>query len=93
MGKAKGFRGDQGLLVIPMLEVQVLTQPSDQELELGCKVGIDATKTLSKTKEKFEKEIRFQRVQSSKILKQYQSNLNTPLIFNKSEILLLNIRR
>ncbi|UCH02082.1 MAG: UbiD family decarboxylase [Candidatus Bathyarchaeota archaeon] len=52
---ATRFRGDQGLLVIPNVRVSSLDPSSDQNLELGCKVGIDATKTLLKPKEKFER--------------------------------------
>jgi len=51
---ATRFRGDKGLLVIPNTRVSSLDPTADQELELGCKVGIDATRPLTKPKEKFE---------------------------------------
>ncbi|MBS7652539.1 MAG: UbiD family decarboxylase [Candidatus Bathyarchaeia archaeon] len=52
---ATRFRGDEDLLVIPHVRVSSLDPTSDQELELGCKVGIDATRPLTKPQEKFEK--------------------------------------
>lgn len=51
---ATRFRGDEDLLVIPKVRVSSLDPVSDQEKELGCKVGIDATRPLSK-KGGFEK--------------------------------------
>jgi UbiD family decarboxylase len=50
---ATRFRGDEDLLVIPHARVSSLDPASDQELELGCKVGVDATRPLSKPAEKF----------------------------------------
>lgn len=52
---ATRFRGDKDLLVIPNVRVSSLDPTSDQERGTGCKVGFDATKPLSKPKEKFEK--------------------------------------
>ena len=43
---ATRFRGDEDLLVIPNVRVSSLDPVSDQERELGCKVGFDATKPL-----------------------------------------------
>ncbi|MGD2200352.1 MAG: UbiD family decarboxylase [Candidatus Bathyarchaeota archaeon] len=43
---ATRFRGDEDLMVIPHVRVSSLDPVSDQEKELGCKVGIDATKPL-----------------------------------------------
>ena len=43
---ATRFRGDEDLLVIPHVRVSSLDPVSDQEKELGCKVGVDATKPL-----------------------------------------------
>ena len=43
---ATRFRGDEDLLVIPKVRVSSLDPVSDQEKELGCKVGFDATKPL-----------------------------------------------
>jgi UbiD family decarboxylase len=51
---ATRFRGDRGLLLIPNVRVSSLDPTADQELELGCKTGIDATRPFSKPKEKFE---------------------------------------
>ena len=51
---ATRFRGDRGLLLVPDVRVSSLDPTSDQELELGCKTGIDATRPFSKPKEKFE---------------------------------------
>jgi UbiD family decarboxylase len=43
---ATRFRGDEGLLIIPKVRVSSLDPTSDQEKEIGCKVGFDATKPL-----------------------------------------------
>jgi len=50
---ATRFRGDEDLLVIPHVRVSSLDPASDQDLELGCKVGVDATRPLSKSAEDF----------------------------------------
>ena len=50
---ATRFRGDEDLLVIPHVRVSSLDPASDQGLELGCKVGVDATRPLSKSAEDF----------------------------------------
>ena len=52
---ATRFRGDEDLLVIPHVRVSSLDPSSDQELELGCKVGVDATRPLSKPAEGFKR--------------------------------------
>lgn len=52
---ATRFRGDEDLLVIPNVRVSSLDPVSDQELELGCKVGIDATRPISKPQKGFKK--------------------------------------
>jgi UbiD family decarboxylase len=52
---ATRLRGDRGLIVIPGVRVSSLDPASDQELELGCKVGVDATRPLQKPREKFER--------------------------------------
>jgi len=52
---ATRFRGDEDLLVVPNVRVSSLDPTSDQERELGCKVGIDATRPLYKPKEKFDR--------------------------------------
>jgi UbiD family decarboxylase len=52
---ATRFKGDEDLLLVPNSRVSSLDPASDQERELGCKVGIDATRPLSKPAEKFKK--------------------------------------
>ena len=52
---ATRFRGDEDLLVIPKVRVSSLDPVSDQEKELGCKVGVDATRPLSKPLEGFKR--------------------------------------
>jgi UbiD family decarboxylase len=52
---ATRFKGDEDLLLVPNSRVSSLDPASDQERELGCKVGIDATRPLSKPAEKFRK--------------------------------------
>jgi len=52
---ATRFRGDEDLLVVPNVRVSSLDPASDQEMELGCKVGIDATRPLSKPAEGFRR--------------------------------------
>lgn len=68
---ATRFRGDKDLLVIPNVRVSSLDPASNQEYGTGCKVGFDATRSLSKPKEKFKKaEIPCNR-HLEKILKKY----------------------
>lgn len=45
---ATRFRGDEDLLIIPKVRVSSLDPVSDQDKELGCKVGVDATKPKGK---------------------------------------------
>jgi 2,5-furandicarboxylate decarboxylase 1 len=52
---ATRFRGDQDLLLIPNVRVSSLDPTANQELELGCKMGIDATRPLTKHRKLFEK--------------------------------------
>ena len=52
---ATRFRGDEDLLVVPHVRVSSLDPAGDQEQELGCKVGIDATKPLYKDAAHFER--------------------------------------
>ena len=51
---ATRFRGDRNLLLVPNVRVSSLDPVADQELELGCKMGLDATRPFSKPKDKFE---------------------------------------
>lgn len=69
---ATRFRGDQGLLIVPNVRVSSLDPTSNQELELGCKVGIDATRTLLKPKEKFERATIPESRKIIEILKKYK---------------------
>ncbi len=52
---ATRFKGDEDLMVIPNTRVSSLDPTADQQQELGCKVGVDATRPLGKPKEKFMK--------------------------------------
>lgn len=52
---ATRFRGDRDLLVIPDVRVSSLDPVSDQERELGCKVGVDATRPLDRDPEGFKR--------------------------------------
>lgn len=52
---ATRFRGDEDLLMIPHVRVSSLDPASNQRLELGCKVGIDATRPLSKPERCFKR--------------------------------------
>jgi 2,5-furandicarboxylate decarboxylase 1 len=52
---ATRFKGDEDLLVVPGVRVSSLDPTADQQTELGCKVGFDATRPLGKPKEKFMK--------------------------------------
>ncbi len=52
---ATRFRGDEDLLVVPNVRVSSLDPASDQERELGCKVGIDATRPLDRPVEGFRR--------------------------------------
>jgi len=52
---ATRFQPDKGLLIIKHARGSTLDPSADQELALTSKLGIDATRTLLKPKEKFEK--------------------------------------
>lgn len=52
---ATRFQGDKDLIVIPNARGSTLDPSSNQELALTTKVGVDATRTLLKPKEKFLK--------------------------------------
>ena len=52
---ATRFRGDEDLLVVSNVRVSSLDPASDQERELGCKVGIDATRPLDRPAEGFRR--------------------------------------
>ena len=52
---ATRFRGDEDLLIIPNVRVSSLDPAGDQEKELGCKVGVDATRPMFKDPEGFRR--------------------------------------
>lgn len=52
---ATRFQGDKDLLLIPNVRVSSLDPSSNQEHQLGCKVGFDATRPLTKPMENFKK--------------------------------------
>jgi UbiD family decarboxylase len=52
---ATRFKGDEDILLIPNVRVSSLDPASDQDKELGCKVGIDATKPIFKKQQGFIK--------------------------------------
>jgi len=54
---ATRFQGDKDLIVIPNARGSTLDPSSNQELALTTKVGIDATRSLLKPKEKFFKAV------------------------------------
>jgi UbiD family decarboxylase len=45
---ATRFKGDEDILLVPNARVSSLDPAGDQEKELGCKVGIDATRPMFK---------------------------------------------
>ena len=45
---ATRFKGDEDILLVPNSRLSSLDPASDQEKELGCKVGIDATRPMFK---------------------------------------------
>jgi len=52
---ATRFRSDRGLVVIENVRSSSLDPSSDQDTQIGAKMGLDATRSLSKGREKFEK--------------------------------------
>jgi UbiD family decarboxylase len=52
---ATRFKGDEDILLVPGARVSSLDPASDQEKELGCKVGIDATRPLYKDPTSFNR--------------------------------------
>jgi len=52
---ATRFKGDEDLLLVPNVRVSSLDPAGDQEKELGCKVGIDATRPMFKDPEGFRR--------------------------------------
>jgi UbiD family decarboxylase len=66
---ATRFRGDRDLLLVPNVRVSSLDPTADQELELGCKVGVDATRTLTKHRSLFERAKIPRSIKVDKVLK------------------------
>jgi UbiD family decarboxylase len=52
---ATRFKGDEDILLIPNVRVSSLDPAGDQEKELGCKVGVDATRPLFKRQGDFKR--------------------------------------
>ena len=52
---ATRFKGDEDILIIPNSRVSSLDPASDQDKELGCKIGIDATRPMFKDPEGFRR--------------------------------------
>lgn len=52
---ATRFKGDEDILLVPNVRVSSLDPSGDQDKELGCKVGIDATKPMFKDQEGFRR--------------------------------------
>lgn len=52
---ATRFKGDEDILLVPNVRVSSLDPAGDQEKELGCKVGIDATRPMFKDQEGFRR--------------------------------------
>jgi UbiD family decarboxylase len=52
---ATRFQADKGLVVVDNIRSSSLDPSSDQETQIGAKMGLDATVPLSKCREKFEK--------------------------------------
>ena len=52
---ATRFKADEDLLIIPNVRVSSLDPAGDQEKELGCKMGIDATKPMFKDEAGFKR--------------------------------------
>ena len=69
---ATRFKGDEDLLIVPGVRVSSLDPTADQQTEMGCKVGFDATRPLGKPKEKFMKAQLTVSERVSKILEKYE---------------------
>ena len=52
---ATRFKADEDLLIVPNVRVSSLDPAGDQEKELGCKMGIDATRPMFKDQEGFRR--------------------------------------
>jgi 2,5-furandicarboxylate decarboxylase 1 len=52
---ATRFKADEDLLIIPNVRVSSLDPAGDQEKELGCKMGIDATRPMFKDQAGFKR--------------------------------------
>lgn len=52
---ATRFQADKGLVVVDNIRSSSLDPSSDQETQIGAKMGLDATIPLSRRREKFER--------------------------------------
>ena len=68
---ATRFKGDEDLIVVPNVRVSSLDPASDQEKELGCKVGVDATRPLFKDPDGFRRATIEETESLRKILSKY----------------------
>ncbi len=68
---ATRFKADEDLLIVPNVRVSSLDPAGDQEKELGCKLGIDATKPMFKDQSGFERAEIIETKKLKKILDKY----------------------
>jgi UbiD family decarboxylase len=68
---ATRFKADEDLLMVPNVRVSSLDPAGDQEKELGCKLGIDATKPMFKDQSGFERAEIYETDELKKILDKY----------------------
>jgi UbiD family decarboxylase len=68
---ATRFKADEDLLIVPNVRVSSLDPAGDQEKELGCKLGIDATKPMFKDQSGFERAEIIETEKLKKILDKY----------------------
>ena len=69
---ATRFKGDEDILLVPGARVSSLDPAGDQEKELGCKVGIDATRPMFKDPAGFKRAEIPVSVKLKEILDKYQ---------------------
>jgi UbiD family decarboxylase len=68
---ATRFKGDEDLLIVPGVRVSSLDPAGDQEKELGCKVGIDATRPMFKDEKGFKRAVIPESPEIKRILDRY----------------------
>jgi len=70
-------RADRSLLIVSHVRVSSLDPTADEELQLGCKMGIDATRPFIKPREKFEKARIPETNNAKKIIEKIKNTLNS----------------